>query len=38
MKRSRRKELLDIVKRIENNDRDILAEMAEIILSAREKV
>ena len=28
----------DIVRRIENNDESILKELAEIILSAREKV
>lgn len=28
----------DIVRRIENNDEEVLKDMAEIILSAREKV
>lgn len=32
------KDVMDIVKQIENNDETILKELAEIILSAREKV
>lgn len=34
---NRKEKLLELIIKIEENDRDILAEMAEIILSSREK-